>query len=85
MSGSRRPEEWVIEAGEALRGSVREASGREPEPSQASLDDRSVKMTQVGGSKGFDAGSLVKGRKDGSVLFLVDAPGLPAAVVVASA
>ena len=39
-----------------LRQLVRTAAGRRPEPTAAIIDSQSVKCTDVGGPKGFDAG-----------------------------
>ena len=41
----------------------RERVGREASPSAAVIDIQSVKTTESGGPRGFDAGEKVKGRK----------------------
>jgi len=66
----------------ALRTGLREADGREPEPSAAILDSQSVKTTDVKGVRGYDAGKKVKGRKRH---ILVDTLGLLLVVVVHAA
>jgi hypothetical protein len=60
----------------------REMSGRQASPSIAIVDSQSVKTTEAGGPRGFDAGKKVKGRKRH---VLVDADGRPLVMQVHSA
>lgn len=53
---------------------AREAEGREPAPTAVVVDSRSVKTTEAGGPRGFDAGKKIKGRKRHVA---VDTLGLP--------
>jgi putative transposase len=67
---------------DALRIAVRVAAGRRPQPSAAIVDSQSVKTTDRGGVRGYDAGKKVNGRKRH---LLVDTLGLLLLVVVHAA
>lgn len=60
---------------------IRKAAGREETPSAAIMDSQAVKGTSVKGTRGYDAGKKVKGRKRH---IIVDTLGLLLLVVVTS-
>ncbi len=64
---------------DTLRDMLRRRLGRKKSPSAAIIDSQTVKTTEVGGQRGYDAGKKINGRKRHIV---VDTLGLILALVV---
>ena len=59
---------------DALPGLARDCSGRSPEPTAAVIDSQSVKTTESGGPRGYDAGKKIDGRKRHIAVDVEDTP-----------
>jgi len=64
---------------DTLRSRVREAAGKDAQPSAGSIDSQTVKASRTSGQRGYDAGKKINGVKRH---ILVDTLGLLLAVVV---
>ena len=82
LAGCVRSNGFLERINHHLVVAVREAEGREADPSAGVIDSQSVKTTQSGGVRGHDAGKKVRGRKRHIV---TDTLGLLVGLIVHSA